>query len=132
VLIAGPRSVPSTSNCTCLTATLSDAVAVSVTEESETVELAVGAVMETVGGVVSSVGAGAPPPPPSPPPPYVRDTIGGGSGIEVAEDVAADCVLVAAVADDAAGACEVLISFWHVAVSALIFALVMGPTSPTG
>jgi hypothetical protein len=80
---------------------------------------------------IEQIGAGGLPPP-SPPPPYVRETIGGGSGIEVADDVAADCVLVAAVTDDAEGACEVSISFWHAAVSALIFALVMGPTLPTG
>ncbi len=69
--------VPSTLNCTLATATLSEAVAVSVTDDPPTVALAVGAVIETVGGVVSGVETAEllltpPPPPPSPPPPNVR------------------------------------------------------------
>jgi hypothetical protein len=53
-----PRFAPSNLNCTPATATLSEAVAETVTLEPETVLPPVGAVMETVGGVVS-----LPPPP---------------------------------------------------------------------
>ena len=54
VVSAEPTFVPSTCNCTFATATLSDAEAVTVTVP-ETVEPAVGDVIETVGGVVSAV-----------------------------------------------------------------------------
>ena len=72
VVISAPRFTPSTMNCTPATATLSDAVADTVTMP-ETAEEAAGAVRETEGGVVSpdmgggvgaGVGVGALPPPP--------------------------------------------------------------------
>ena len=49
-VIAEPRLIPSIWNCTLATATLSLAEAASVTEP-ETVEYAVGVVIETLGGV---------------------------------------------------------------------------------
>jgi hypothetical protein len=51
---AAPRFVPSTWNCTLATATLSDAVAVTVIAP-ETVAPETGELMDTVGGVVSDV-----------------------------------------------------------------------------
>ena len=63
-MIAEPIFVPSTLNWTFATATLSEAVAVRGTLVPETVELAVGTVSDTVGGVVSGVGDELPPPPP--------------------------------------------------------------------
>ena len=51
---SAPRFAPSSLNCTPATLTLSDAVAVTVTVP-ETVAPAAGAVIETVGGVVSAV-----------------------------------------------------------------------------
>ena len=68
-VIAEPMLVPSTLNCTFATATLSEAVAVRVTDDPETVAPLDGAVSETDGGVVSGVGAVLLPPPPPPPPP---------------------------------------------------------------
>jgi hypothetical protein len=71
-VIAEPMFALSTLNCTFATATLSDAVAVKVTDEPDTVAPLDGPVSETLGGVVSGVGAagvaitGAPPPPPKP------------------------------------------------------------------
>src|SRR5512146_1028177 len=59
-----PRLEPSSRNCTPETPTLSLAVADTVTEEPETVALALGAVIDTVGAVVSPLV----PPPPVPPP----------------------------------------------------------------
>ena len=64
-MIAEPILVPSTLNCTLATATLSEAVAVRVTDEPPTVAPLDGTVSETVGGVVSGVEP-LPPPPPLP------------------------------------------------------------------
>ena len=55
---SAPRAAPSSRNCTPATPTLSLAVAETVTAEPETVAPLAGAVIETVGGVVSD---GAPP-----------------------------------------------------------------------
>ena len=52
---SAPRLTPSSLNCTPTTPTLSEAVADSVTAAPETVDPALGAVMETAGGVVSGV-----------------------------------------------------------------------------
>ena len=50
---SAPRLLPSSLNCTPVTPTLSDALAETVTEEPETVALLLGAVSETVGGLLS-------------------------------------------------------------------------------
>ena len=104
VVAAEPMSVLSTSNWTLATATLSEAVAVSITEEPETVELAVGAVIETVGGVVSGVLPPPPPPPsPPPPPPPPPTTMGAITpGVVVAVDDAAAVIVEGEGAVDAA------------------------------
>ncbi len=57
VVSSAPRSTPSTWNWTPITPTSSAAVAVTVTEAPETVDPALGAVIETVGGVVSAMPA---------------------------------------------------------------------------
>ena len=54
VVSSAPRLFPSSRNCTPATPTLSDAFADTVTEP-DTVEPGVGAVSDTVGGVVSPV-----------------------------------------------------------------------------
>jgi hypothetical protein len=54
-VIAEPMFVPSTLNWTFATATLSEAVAVRVTDEPETVAPLLGTVRETEGGVISAV-----------------------------------------------------------------------------
>lgn len=53
---AGPRAIPSRRNCTLATATLSVALADTVTLDPLTVEPLAGAVILTVGGVVSAGG----------------------------------------------------------------------------
>src|SRR2546421_5792388 len=50
---SAPRLLPSSLNCTPATPTLSDALAETVTEEPESVALLLGAVSETVGGLLS-------------------------------------------------------------------------------
>src|SRR3984893_12156705 len=55
--MAEPIFVPSTLNCTFATATLSEAVAESATDEPETVAPFAGAVSETEGAVLSTVNA---------------------------------------------------------------------------
>lgn len=67
-VMAEPKLVLSIWNCTLWMPTLSDAVAVSVTEEPETVAPLAGAVSETDGGVVSL----DPPPLLLPPPPGIQ------------------------------------------------------------
>ena len=56
VTFSAPRLAPSSLNCTPTTPTLSAALADTITDEPETVALFVGAVMVTVGGVVSGSG----------------------------------------------------------------------------
>ena len=56
VVISEPRLAPSSLNCTPAIPTLSDAVADTMTDEPETVALFAGAVIATVGGVVSGDG----------------------------------------------------------------------------
>ena len=98
-VIAEPMLVPSTLNCTFATATLSEAVAVRVTDDPETVAPLDGAVSETDGGVVSGVGAVLLPLPPPPPP---KPGLGIGISVELAA-VAVDEALAALSEDCAFG-----------------------------
>src|SRR2546421_9221522 len=56
VAFSAPRLAPSSLNCNPTTPTLSEALADTITDEPETVALFAGAVMVTVGGVVSGSG----------------------------------------------------------------------------
>jgi hypothetical protein len=57
VVSSAPRLTPSSLNCTPTTPTLSEALAVTETDEPETMAPALGAEIETVGGMVSGVAA---------------------------------------------------------------------------
>ena|ERR1700722_15200060 len=125
--------VPSTLNCTFATATLSEAVAVKVTDDPPTVELADGTVRETDGGVVSGTETTAPallPPPPSPPPPSASETIGCQGGTRGPEEVDDDCTFEFVLCDDPDAFVDELLAVFAAVEAAIVVARVKGPKNP--